>query len=108
MADAEINKHYYSITTANHCACGFLQDKAGIGTILTDLLEDCTYYGEVVLFFYWDDGDYHLFENDVYSYIKKAKNVRLCFKDFLDAFISQKFKVDDVVYIIKKTVVHDG
>lgn len=106
MIKAESGKFYYSISEWG-CACGFYDKHPSNGTQLINLLKDCLEYGEVVLFFYWGKEEYHLYENDINSYIKKVKNVRICFKEFLDVFMTQKFDVDDVVYIIEKNVAHD-
>jgi len=108
MTNAQEDMHYYAITILGHCACGFYRKYPENGPKLIDLLEDCLEYGEVVLFFYLDNGDYHLYENDVHSYIKKAKKVRICFEDFLDTFMTEEFEGDNIVYIIQKCKFDNG
>lgn len=101
IINVETNKHYYALTCGG-CACGFHQKKTYEAYILLDLLEDCIEYGEVVLFFYNDNGDYIYIQNDVHMYIHYTKKIEITFNCFRNTFFTNEFIYDDTVYIIKK------
>ncbi len=103
MVNAENGRNYYALTKGG-CACEFHRNEPGNGFKLIDLLEDCLEYGELTLFFYWDNGDYRLYVNDVHSYINKkdVKKIKILFEDFLDTFMTKEFNGDNIVYIIEK------
>lgn len=101
MVNAQTNKHYYALT-CGCCACGFHQQNTYEGYILLDLIEDCVGYGELILFFYYNNGDYMYIENDVHMYINYTKKIEIPFNSFRNIFMTKKFIYDDVVYIIKK------
>ena len=102
MTNAEEGKRYYSLAIGG-CACGIYQGDVSTYTChaLIGLLDDCIRLGELILFFYWDNGDYYLYENDVHTYIKKAKKVNIQFEDFLDTFMTKEFNGKGIVYFIE-------
>jgi hypothetical protein len=102
MIDPEPSKFYYGITSNAGCACNLYQGDPGNGYKIIELLTECVQLGEVVLFFYWDDGDYEEIWHDVHSYINRTKQVRISLDDFLYDFLTKQFEGNGIVFIITK------
>lgn len=102
MKNAESNKHYYSLSRGGGCACEYYQYDPGNGYKLFELLTECVELGEVILFFYWDDGDYNLIDNDVYTYINKTKQIQISLDGFLYDFLTKQFRGRGVIFRINK------
>lgn len=101
MKNPEPYRYYFSLTNGC-CACGFYQSDPGNGHKLFELLYECVNLGQLILFFYWDDGDYKFIENNVHCYINKTKQVRISIDEFLYDFLSKHFEGDGIVFFIHK------
>jgi len=102
MINPKPDRFYYGLTSNSGCACNLYQGDPGNGYKIFELLTECLQYGEVILFFYWDNGDYNEITNDVFSYINKTKQVRISLDDFLLDFLTKQFEGNGIVYIINK------
>jgi len=102
MNDSNPDRFYYGLTSNAGCACNLYQGDPGNGYKIFELLTECVRFGEVILFFYWDDGDYNEITNDVFSYINRTKQIRISLDDFLYDFLTKQFEGNGVVFIITK------
>ena len=68
MKDSEFGKYYYHLTCGG-CACALYKNESNIRNVRLRLFDECIEVGGLYLFFLSDDGDYHLIENDVNSYM---------------------------------------
>lgn len=100
MVNPAPNRFYYSITGYGGCADEFYQSDPGNGYKLVELLNESVKLGEVILFYYLDDGYYEEIAHNVHSYINITKQVKTSLDDFLLTFLTQQFEGNEVVYVI--------
>ena len=101
MKNAAPGRYYYSLDYKG-CSCSYYKEDPGNGYLIVELFKECIESGDIILFFFWDDGDYKIYENDVYKYINKTPKRRLSFNEFFYSFLTKSFNGKEIVYLIEQ------